>query len=91
MDKDISGNNVCPKRIMKCCSDAWGTAYSKALLSPFSSVSLRHLAEWRKAGDDAGRKAGGQPGRRASRVTLRSQADTEPLKHVKRRCHVARL
>ena len=76
---------------MKCSSDAWGTAYSKALLSPFSSVSLRHLGEWRKAGDGAGRKAGRQPGRRASGATLRSQADTEPLKHVKRRCHVAGL
>ena len=41
-DKDISGNKncVCPKRIMKCCSDAWGAAYSRALLSPFSSASL---------------------------------------------------
>lgn len=50
-----------------------------------------HLSEWRKAGDDAGRKVGGQPGRRASGVTLRSQADTESLKHVKRRCPIVEL
>lgn len=58
--------------------------------SPVLPSFSGNLGEWRKAGDDAGRKAGGQLGRRASAVTLRSQADTEPLKHVKRRCHVAR-